>query len=385
MTESLTSVKICLYKSANYENCELLLMKCNENIDLSAWFSGQALSWYDKNGRKHLPWQQAITPYKVWLSEVMLQQTQVTTVIPYFERFMERFPTVSDLANASQDEVLHLWTGLGYYARARNLHKAAQQVVEVHGGKFPETFDEVLALPGVGRSTAGAILSLSLGQHHAILDGNVKRVLTRFMAIEGWPGTKKVENELWQIAEAFSPKKRINNYNQVMMDLGAIVCTRSKPKCDECPLADKCQALNQNRVSDFPYSKPKKDKPIKFTYMLLMKYQKQVFMYQRPQTGIWGGLYSFPEFESLSEIDSYFQQQNIEQSTDDLEFNEDSLFRHTFSHYHLDIQPILVELDRELTMVMDADTLWMPLNNDNTNENKVGLSAVAKKLINTLG
>lgn len=184
-------------------------------------FSAQVLDWYDKYGRKTLPWQIEKTPYKVWLSEVMLQQTQVATVIPYFERFMARFPTITDLANAPLDEVLHLWTGLGYYARARNLHKAAQQVATRHNGKFPETFDEVADLPGVGRSTAGAILSLSLGKHFPILDGNVKRVLARCYAIDGWPGKKEVEKRLWEISEAVTPAKGVARFNQAMMDLGA--------------------------------------------------------------------------------------------------------------------------------------------------------------------
>ncbi len=199
-------------------------------------FSAQVLDWYDKYGRKTLPWQIDKTPYKVWLSEVMLQQTQVATVIPYFERFMARFPTVTDLANAPLDEVLHLWTGLGYYARARNLHKAAQQVATLHGGKFPETFEEVAALPGVGRSTAGAILSLSLGKHFPILDGNVKRVLARCYAVSGWPGKKEVENKLWSLSEQVTPAVGVERFNQAMMDLGAMICTRSKPKCSLCPL-----------------------------------------------------------------------------------------------------------------------------------------------------
>ena len=194
-------------------------------------FSAQVLDWYDKYGRKTLPWQIDKTPYKVWLSEVMLQQTQVATVIPYFERFMVRFPTVTDLANAPLDEVLHLWTGLGYYARARNLHKAAQQVAALHGGKFPETFEEVAVLPGVGRSTAGAILSLSLGKHFPILDGNVKRVLARCYAVSGWPGKKEVENKLWSLSEQVTPAVGVERFNQAMMDLGAMICTRSKPKC----------------------------------------------------------------------------------------------------------------------------------------------------------
>lgn len=362
------------------------------NKQLPAWFSNSVLTWYDNNGRKHLPWQQDVTPYKVWVSEIMLQQTQVTTVIPYFERFMNLFPTVTDLANAKQDEVLHLWTGLGYYARARNLHKAAQIIASEYKGQFPTDFEQVLALPGIGRSTAGAVLSLSLGQHHAILDGNVKRVLTRFMAVEGWPGVKSVENQLWQIAEQFSPAKRIDNFNQVMMDLGALICTRSKPKCEQCPVQTKCQALELNRTSDFPYSKPKKEKPIKFVYMLLLlapdtQNGKQVYMYQRPQTGIWGGLYSYPEFEDLQQLENYLQQQALNMNVADLDFNEDLLFRHTFSHYHLDIQPVVVSVASKPNVINESNDIWYSLANDdeNTQEmSKVGKSAVTEKLLNVL-
>ena len=352
-----------------------------QQTELANWFSTSVLAWYDQHGRKHLPWQQDITPYKVWVSEIMLQQTQVTTVIPYFERFMQRFSTISDLAAAEQDEVLPLWTGLGYYARARNLHKAAQIMAEQYQGKFPTEFEQVLDLPGIGRSTAGAVLSLSLGQHHAILDGNVKRVLTRFMAVEGWPGQKKVENELWDIAESFSPEQRINNYNQVMMDLGAMVCTRSRPKCDECPLADKCKALELARVTDFPYSKPKKEKPVKFAYMLLLQHQQELYMYQRPQTGIWGGLYSYPEFETLDEVQTYLAKLGLAKEFDDLVYAEDAIFRHTFSHYHLDIQPIKVQLNNKPNIVSDSNDVWFSLED---NENKIGKSAVTEKLLANL-
>jgi A/G-specific adenine glycosylase len=369
------------------------------NKQLSTWFSNSVLTWYDNSGRKHLPWQQDVTPYKVWVSEIMLQQTQVTTVIPYFERFMNLFPTVTDLANAEQDEVLHLWTGLGYYARARNLHKSAQIIATEYKGQFPTEFEQVIALPGIGRSTAGAVLSLSLGQHHPILDGNVKRVLTRFMAVEGWPGVKTVENQLWQIAEQFSPVKRIDNFNQVMRDLGAIVCTRSKPKCEQCPVSSKCQALALERTSDFPYSKPKKDKPIKFVYMLLLvasnsksgaanKTGKQVYMYQRPQTGIWGGLYSYPEFEELSQLEQYFQQQSLPMSVDELDFNEDLLFRHTFSHYHLDIQPVVVSVATKPNVINDSSDIWYSLANEDAEleqeTSKIGKAAVTAKLLNVL-
>lgn len=344
------------------------------------WFTNQALTWYQQHGRKHLPWQQYKTPYKVWVSEIMLQQTQVTTVIPYFERFMERFPTVADLAKAEQDEVLHLWTGLGYYARARNLHKAAQHIVEHHQGKFPTDFEDVLALPGIGRSTAGAVLSLSLGQCHPIMDGNVKRVLTRFNAIEGWPGKKAIEQELWQIAQANTPTKQTGDFNQVMMDLGATVCTRSKPKCSECPLQQNCKAFALERVSDFPFSKPKKEKPVKHCYMALFINGGKVFMYQRPKSGIWGGLYSFPEFDSIQDVE---QHMNLHFNDDSqIEVNEQDLFRHTFSHYHLDVHPIYIPVASMPTQVAEQESLWYDYNN--RDEHKVGLSAVAEKLINNL-
>lgn len=226
-------------------------------------FSHQVLEWYQRYGRKTLPWQLDKTPYQVWLSEVMLQQTQVATVIPYFQRFMARFPTVSQLAAAPLDEVLHLWTGLGYYARARNLHKAAQTIVAQHGGEFPTSFEEIAALPGIGRSTAGAILSLSLGQHYPILDGNVKRVLARCYAVEGWPGKKPVENRLWQISGEVTPAEGVGQFNQAMMDLGALVCTRSKPKCELCPLSNGCIAYANHSWANYPGKKPKQTLPEK--------------------------------------------------------------------------------------------------------------------------
>ena len=223
-------------------------------------FSNRIVDWYDIYGRKTLPWQLNKTPYKVWVSEIMLQQTQVTTVIPYFEKFMASFPDVIALANAQQDEVLHHWTGLGYYARARNLHKAAQAIRDKHQGQFPTNFIDVIALPGIGRSTAGAILSLSLGQQFAILDGNVKRVLARHGAIAGWPGKKNVENQLWDLAEQLSPKQDIQKYNQAMMDIGAAICTRSKPKCEDCPVNVDCKAQMQGQQTEFPGKKPKTGK-----------------------------------------------------------------------------------------------------------------------------
>jgi A/G-specific adenine glycosylase len=277
-------------------------------------FAERVLAWYDIHGRKHLPWQQDITPYKVWVSEIMLQQTQVTTVIPYFERFMQSFPSVVELANAAQDDVLHHWTGLGYYARARNLHKAAKQIVEVHGGTFPDNIDDVIALPGIGRSTAGAVLSISRNQRHPILDGNVKRVLARYYAIGGWPGQKAVENALWEVAEKNTPEKRSANYTQVMMDLGAMVCTRSKPKCDECPLQHDCLAYAQGAQTEFPGKKPKKAIPERSTLLIVPLFQQQVYLEQRPSSGLWGGLYGFIEAQDIESAEAELAKRGIEAS-----------------------------------------------------------------------
>ncbi|EHF4978652.1 A/G-specific adenine glycosylase [Enterobacter hormaechei] len=312
-------------------------------------FSAQVLDWYDKYGRKTLPWQIEKTPYKVWLSEVMLQQTQVATVIPYFERFMARFPTITDLANAPLDEVLHLWTGLGYYARARNLHKAAQQVATRHNGKFPETFDEVADLPGVGRSTAGAILSLSLGKHFPILDGNVKRVLARCYAIDGWPGKKEVEKRLWEISEAVTPAKGVARFNQAMMDLGAMVCTRSKPK----------QTL-----------------PERTGYMLLMQHGDEVFLAQRPPSGLWGGLYCFPQFEDEASLRAWLEQRGIAADT----LTQLNAFRHTFSHFHLDIVPMWLPVSSFTSCMDEGNALWYNL----AQPPSVGLAAPVERLLQQL-
>ncbi|WP_254925163.1 A/G-specific adenine glycosylase, partial [Serratia marcescens] len=239
-------------------------------------FAQVVLDWYQRYGRKTLPWQLEKTAYQVWLSEVMLQQTQVATVIPYFQRFMARFPNVRALAEAPLDEVLHLWTGLGYYARARNLHKAAQTIVAQHGGEFPTTFAEIADLPGVGRSTAGAVLSLALGQHYPILDGNVKRVLARCYAVEGWPGKKEVENRLWKISEEVTPAQGVGQFNQAMMDLGAMVCTRSKPKCELCPLNVGCLSYANHSWANYPGKKPKQTLPEKTAYFLLLQHGDRV-------------------------------------------------------------------------------------------------------------
>ena len=344
------------------------------NLD-QVTFSQRLLSWYDHAGRKNLPWQQNKTPYRVWVSEIMLQQTQVSTVIPYYERFMERFPDVVSLANAPQDEVLHLWTGLGYYARARNLHKAAQVIRDQYAGAFPQTFEQVADLPGIGRSTAGAILSLSLKQHYAILDGNVKRVLTRWLALEGWPGQKQIENELWDWANKLTPEERVEHYNQAIMDLGASLCSRSKPQCTLCPMHQDCGAYLQGTPTAYPTPKPnKKQQPVKQTIMLIMHYQQSVWLQQRPAQGIWGGLFSFPEFSSIGEAQDWLQTLGVGELT----IQPLTEFRHTFSHYHLDITPLLVQLTQPANSIMEqGNELWYNLKQPSS----VGLSAVTLKLL----
>lgn len=339
-------------------------------------FSQAVLGWYHKYGRKTLPWQQEKTPYHVWLSEVMLQQTQVATVIPYFERFIAHFPDVQALANAPLDEVLHLWTGLGYYARARNLHKAAQHIVDKHQGHFPDTFEDVCALPGVGRSTAGAILSLSLKKHYPILDGNVKRVLARCYAVEGWPGKKEVENKLWEISEKVTPAEDVEYFNQAMMDLGAMVCTRSKPKCELCPLNSGCIAYSQGTWADYPGKKPKKTIPEKTTYFLILQYDNLVWLDKRPPSGIWGGLFSFPQFETKMLLEQWLTEYGLNKN----ETEQLISFRHTFSHFHLDIVPICVKLSTFSSMMEEQKGLWYNLQTPAS----IGLAAPVENLLRQL-
>ncbi|MCW7549811.1 A/G-specific adenine glycosylase [Photorhabdus sp. APURE] len=339
-------------------------------------FSTVVLDWYHRYGRKTLPWQLEKTSYHVWLSEVMLQQTQVATVIPYFQRFISRFPDVTSLAAAPLDEVLHLWTGLGYYARARNLHKAAQQIVEQHQGKFPTTFEDVVALPGVGRSTAGAILSLSQGKHFPILDGNVKRVLARCYAVEGWPGKKEVESSLWQISTNVTPVQEVEYFNQAMMDLGAMVCTRSKPKCEICPLNQGCIAYANHSWTKYPGKKPKQSIPEKTAYFLLMQNHDSVWLEQRPPTGIWGGLFAFPQFESIDLLNGWLAQSGISHS----EHEQLTAFRHTFSHFHLDIVPIKINILSFAACMDENKGLWYNLQQPAT----VGLAAPVEYLLQQL-
>jgi len=303
-------------------------------------FSEQLLNWFDVHGRKDLPWQQNVTPYRVWLSEIMLQQTQVKTVIPYFQRFTDRYPDISSLAAAPVDDVLALWTGLGYYARARNLHKASQLMVSDHNSEMPNSIEQLVALPGIGRSTAGAIMALAHNETATILDGNVKRVLARYYRVEGWPGKKTVENKLWILAEQLLPEKRIANYIQAQMDLGATLCTRSKPRCEQCPLNDNCQAFLHDFPQNYPHSKPKKVIPTKEMHWLVMQSQTgKVLLEQRPPAGIWGGLWTFPELDSPNNIDTICSEKfniKISKSIDK------PSFKHVFSHFKLSIHPHLI-------------------------------------------
>jgi A/G-specific adenine glycosylase len=323
-------------------------MKSAEN------FQQQILAWFDQYGRKDLPWQQDISPYRVWLSETMLQQTQVSTVIPYFNAFITKFPTLESLASAPIDEVLQLWAGLGYYARARNLHKTAQLVAQQ--GNFPNTLPELMALPGIGQSTAGAIMSIAFQQSQPILDGNVKRVLSRYRAIDGWPGLSGVNKLLWQISSFYTPIERVADYTQAMMDLGATLCTRSKPQCQLCPITDQCVARIENKVSAYPGSKPKKTLPVKQLIFLVLRNQAgEILLEKRPPVGIWGGLFSLPEFDTLSTVKAWCLQQSYNVNN----YQELPTQRHTFSHYHLDFTPVLINIDNPINNVMEANqTLW---------------------------
>ncbi len=341
-------------------------------------FSRQVLDWFELQGRKHLPWQQDKTPYRVWISEIMLQQTQVATVIPYYQRFMESFPTVTDLANADEDTVLHHWTGLGYYARARNLHKSAKIIRDQYQGKFPDDIEQVIALPGIGRSTAGAVLSLSLNKHHAILDGNVKRVLARCYMVQGHAGQAIYEKALWPITEVLTPADGVANFNQAMMDLGAMVCTRSKPNCEICPVNTGCLAFASEEQANYPQKKPKKVIPEKHTIMVIPRVNQQVLMEKRPPTGIWGGLWCFLEISDHEQISHLLEKLNLKPKAN-IALDK---FRHTFSHFHLDIEPIIVDCDKlPVKEISENNTLqWYNL----TTKASVGLAASTQKLIKQL-
>lgn len=340
-------------------------------------FADRLLAWYDRHGRKDLPWQHQPDAYRVWISEIMLQQTQVQTVIPYYERFMQSFPDVISLADASLDTVLHHWSGLGYYARARNLHYAARLVRDKHAGVFPDAFDLVVELPGIGRSTAGAILALAFGQQHSILDGNVKRVLARHAAIEAWPGKTSVAKVLWQLADQHTPAECVAAYTQAVMDLGATVCTRSNALCVDCPVSTDCRAFELGKVNACPGRKPRQDKPLKQTTMLLAIHDGAVYLQRRPAAGIWGGLWSLPELPD-ADVNAWCKRVlNVGAG----QVESWCQLRHSFSHYDLDIQPVVVRVDTPSRKVADGnDATWHRLDESPPG----GIATPVMKLIETL-
>ena len=348
-------------------------------MTIAADFAGKLLGWWDGHGRHDLPWQQNTTAYSVWVSEIMLQQTQVGTVERYYNRFLTSFPDVAALASASADDVLHHWSGLGYYSRARNLHKAAKLVVEQHAGELPATLDELIALPGIGRSTAGAILSLAYQQRQPILDGNVKRVLARLFAIEGWAGSTANMKALWVLAEQCTPHERVANYTQAIMDMGATLCTRSKPACALCPMQTDCQAFALDRVSAIPASKPKKAKPQR-SAIIVMACNKEgdVLLEKRPPTGIWGGLWSFPELESLDEVDSWCA---VQLGAEPVSRQTWAEVAHSFSHFDFAMTPVRLALETTPAVVMEGER-WLWYNA--RSPAGIGLAAPVAKLLQQL-
>jgi A/G-specific adenine glycosylase len=328
-------------------NSELRLM--------SNSFSRQLLDWFDQYGRKDLPWQQGITAYRVWVSEIMLQQTQVSTVIPYFQRFMASFPTIETLAKAPQDQVLHHWTGLGYYARARNLHKTAQAIINEFDGILPDTIEQLETLPGIGRSTAGAIRAIAFQKPASILDGNVKRVLARYHAIDGWPGLTAVSHQLWALAEQHTPSDRVADYTQAIMDLGATLCTRTKPRCQECPLSNGCQAFKANNPTSYPGKKPRKEQPVRECLFLIIKNPEgDILLEQRPASGLWGGLWVFPQCEKENDITIACNQLSCQ--IEDWQLLPKK--RHTFSHFHLDYRPVLINAKLTSSIMDSPGIVW---------------------------
>jgi A/G-specific adenine glycosylase len=335
------------------------------------------LDWHARQGRHDLPWQRDRTPYRVWVSEIMLQQTQVATVIPYYQRFMERFPSVRALADAQLDDVLHLWAGLGYYARARNLHRAAVRVRDEFDGEFPASFAEIESLPGIGRSTAGAILALSRGERFPILDGNVKRVLSRYFGVKGNPS--QVTERLWHLSDQCTPQLHIDTYTQAIMDLGATLCTRHKPLCAYCPLSAGCFALRTGRQHELPSPRPARARPTRKVFMVVAVRgaDGSVLLERRPDSGIWGGLWCLPEFETASAASSYIRQQLCEATGEPQAL---SCVEHAFTHFDLVITPMLTSCGGAAAIMDAARTVWynarLPA--------RIGLPAPIKSLLEEL-
>jgi len=339
-------------------------------------FAARLLRWYDGHGRKDLPWQRPRSAYRVWLSEVMLQQTQVATVIPYFLRFVEKFAALPDLATAQLDDVLALWSGLGYYSRARNLHRAAQICVERHRGALPSDFDALAALPGIGRSTAGAILAQAHGLRFPILDGNVKRVLARHYGVHGWPGITAVSTQLWKFAQMRTPRKRIADYTQAIMDLGATVCTRTRPRCDACPLVRDCVAHRDGITSALPARKPSRRVPTRATLMLLLRDRHgRILLERRPPNGVWAQLWSLPEAQDLAAARIRVRREQARGQEPEL--RELKTFVHTFSHYKLNVTPLAGKIDCSHRIADAPDRRWVHLREAAA----LGLPAPVRKLL----
>ena len=343
----------------------------------AADFAGRLLAWFDQHGRHDLPWQRPRSPYRVWLSEIMLQQTRVETVIPYFERFVEAFPDIPSLARAPLAEVLHLWTGLGYYARARNLHRAARLVTERHDGELPADLDALQDLPGIGRSTAGAIVAMAWQRRAPILDGNVKRVLARHGAIAGWPGKTAVANRLWALADALTPTERVADYTQAIMDLGATLCTRTRPRCTQCPLAADCRARAANEVTAYPGRKAGKVTPVRQTLWLILRNREgRVLLERRPPHGIWGGLWSFPESApdtAPADIESLC----INHGCQLLATRPGVTGRHVFTHFKLDYQTREIDVRPSARVAEHGRIRWV----DPADPGALGLPAPVRGLL----
>lgn len=325
---------------------------------MSARFAGKLISWQKRHGRHDLPWQNTRDPYAIWVSEIMLQQTQVATVIPYYPRFLKRFPDIATLAASPLDEVLRLWSGLGYYSRARNLHRAAQVVVNDHGGRFPPDYEHALQLPGIGRSTAAAICVFAFGARRAILDGNVKRVLARCFGIDGYPGDKRVEEALWRRADELLPLKNIGTYIQALMDLGAGVCTRRQPQCAACPLNSGCVAYRDGLTHRLPVAKPKKVLPRKETVMLVLHRAGEVLLEKRPESGIWGGLWCFPELARGGDIEEICVKRFGARVT---RLAPLPVLEHGFTHFRLSITPQRLRVTTLAPGAAEPGHIWLTI------------------------
>ena len=308
-------------------------------------FADRVIRWQRSHGRADLPWQGTRDPYRIWVSEIMLQQTQVAAVIPYYARFLARFPHVEALADAPAADVMAAWSGLGYYSRARNLHRCAQQVVAQHGARFPREVDALAALPGIGRSTAAAISAFAYSTRAAILDGNVKRVFARHFGIDGFPGTSAVERRMWTLAETLLPAADIEPYTQGLMDLGATLCVRARPRCAECPVRASCVALRENRVAGLPAPRPVKPRPLRHaTLAIIRDAAGAVLLETRPPSGIWGGLMSLPEFDAEA-TDDALRAAIRERYALEVQFGERlPELRHEFSHFSLLMYPRLARI-----------------------------------------